>query len=146
MEYRSCLVVEQIDLNTHISTLLVNKTQQFLSKGPAGTEACKDTPAAHFYCIILFACECRFIAILLSPILVLPLFLSVLSFCTFSSNPGEVTRIAISIFFALINSGLFCFFFCHFLCLNLQEENTHNYCSTLLQSLISLFLPHTVPF
>ena len=48
-----------------------------------------------------------------------------------------MTRITICIFFSLINSGFFCYFF--LFVLNLQEENTHNYRSTLLPPLVSFF-------
>lgn len=43
-----------IDLVSQISTVVLCKNPQIFSKDHAGTKAWKDTPAAHFYCIILF--------------------------------------------------------------------------------------------
>lgn len=93
---------------------LLSKNQQFLSKGPAGMRPAKDTPAAHFYCIISFSlwmpihCFILLPLILVSPLLFSPCFTP---FVHFPTTQGRWQESQFVFFFSLINSGLFCFVF-----------------------------------
>lgn len=101
------MLLDCIDLPTQISTVDVSKN--LLSKGPTGMRLAK-THQQHIFIASFFfpmnADSLLYYCLLFWSRLSLFLFHS---FCTFSNNPGEVTRITNCIFFSLINSGLFCF-------------------------------------
>lgn len=96
---------------------------------------CNDAPGLFFNALLFF--ERQFIILL--PPLIFPR-LSFFGFCAFSNNLPELTRIAT--FFSLFNFSFTSIFFS----LKLSEENTHNYCNTLLPYLFWVFFVHPPHF